>query len=151
MGSPIPSALSPAQPNSNNSPSPSPTQNPPQEPQITPTASASSPHPELTTEPILPLNHHPMITRSKQNISKPKIPTDGTIRYPLPKALITATTESQITSKPTCFTTASKNPKWQQVMNLEFDALIKNNTWSLVPPTPNQNLVGCKWVFHINP
>ena len=90
-----------------------------------------------------------MITRSKQNISKPKIPTDGTIRYPLPKAFIAATTDSQIITKLTCFTTASKNPKWRQAMNLKFDALIKNNTWTIVPPTPNQNLVGCKWVFHI--
>ena len=34
-------------------------------------------------------------------------------------------------------------------MNVEFDALLKNQTWSLVPPSPNQNIVGCKWVFHI--
>lgn len=34
-------------------------------------------------------------------------------------------------------------------MNDKFCALIKNGTWTFVPPTPNQNLVGCKWVYRV--
>jgi hypothetical protein len=34
-------------------------------------------------------------------------------------------------------------------MNTEFDALLSNDTWTLVPPTTNTNIVGCKWVFHL--
>jgi hypothetical protein len=34
-------------------------------------------------------------------------------------------------------------------MNNEFDALLQNQTWTLVSPLPNQNIVGCKWVFRI--
>ena len=34
-------------------------------------------------------------------------------------------------------------------MNDEFDALVHNRTWELVPSTSMQNLVGCKWVFRI--
>uniref|UniRef100_A0A2N9HUX6 Reverse transcriptase Ty1/copia-type domain-containing protein n=1 Tax=Fagus sylvatica TaxID=28930 RepID=A0A2N9HUX6_FAGSY len=34
-------------------------------------------------------------------------------------------------------------------MNHEFDALLTNQTWSLVPPHPSQNKIGCKWVFRI--
>ncbi|KAE8673490.1 hypothetical protein F3Y22_tig00111783pilonHSYRG00499 [Hibiscus syriacus] len=34
-------------------------------------------------------------------------------------------------------------------MNDEFDALVRNGTWELVPSTSLQNLVGCKWVFCI--
>ena len=130
MASPSPLASSPTQPNTSSSLGPN-QRNPP-ETQIPYSTSHTlitlvmlpfSPTPEPTIEPLL--NHHPMLSRSKHHISKPKIPTDGTTRYPLPKALIVATTDSQITSEPTCFTTASKNPKWRQAMNLEFDALIK--------------------------
>ena len=34
-------------------------------------------------------------------------------------------------------------------MKHEFDALIKNQTWELVPPDPNKNIVSCKWLFRI--
>lgn len=32
-------------------------------------------------------------------------------------------------------------------MQDEHDALVQNQTWSLVPPDYTPNLVGCKWVF----
>ncbi|CAM8971397.1 unnamed protein product [Rhodiola kirilowii] len=31
----------------------------------------------------------------------------------------------------------------------EINALLKNQTWSLVPPSPVQHVVGCKWIFRI--
>jgi hypothetical protein len=34
-------------------------------------------------------------------------------------------------------------------MNLEFDALLKNQAWTLVPSSSSHNLIGCKWVFRI--
>lgn len=34
-------------------------------------------------------------------------------------------------------------------MNLEFDALIKNQAWELVPPNSQANIVGCHWIFKI--
>ncbi|RVW20121.1 Retrovirus-related Pol polyprotein from transposon RE2 [Vitis vinifera] len=38
---------------------------------------------------------------------------------------------------------APTDPKWRQSMNDEFDALVRNGTWELVPSTSMQNLVGC--------
>jgi histone deacetylase 1/2 len=32
-------------------------------------------------------------------------------------------------------------------MVVEYDSLIKNQTWDLVSPFPGKNLVGCKWVY----
>ena len=34
-------------------------------------------------------------------------------------------------------------------MSDELTALLRNGTWELVPPSPTQNVVGCKWVFRI--
>jgi hypothetical protein len=34
-------------------------------------------------------------------------------------------------------------------MEEEYNALLTNKTWYLVPPSSNQNLIDCKWVYHI--
>jgi hypothetical protein len=34
-------------------------------------------------------------------------------------------------------------------MGEEFEALLKNKTWHLVPSSPNKNLIDCKWVYRI--
>jgi hypothetical protein len=39
--------------------------------------------------------------------------------------------------------------KWNHAMQKEYDALIKNNTWHLVPPSSGKNLIDCKWVYRI--
>ena len=90
-----------------------------------------------------------MITHSKNQICKPKIPTDGTIRYPLPTAFLAVTAGPLTVSEPTCFSMEVKSREWRHAMNLEFDALLRNQTWTLVPSHPSQNLIGCKWVFRV--
>uniref|UniRef100_A0A2N9H2D3 Reverse transcriptase Ty1/copia-type domain-containing protein n=1 Tax=Fagus sylvatica TaxID=28930 RepID=A0A2N9H2D3_FAGSY len=112
------------------------------------TLNSASPSP-TKLNPNLSLSTHPMTTKSKNNIIQPKIPTDGTVRYPLPKALLAASTTEPDLQEPTCFTLASKSPHLHRAMNLEFDALLKYCTWNLVPPLPNQNTIYCKWVFRI--
>ena len=92
---------------------------------------------------------HPMTTRSRNHISKPKSFTDGTMKYPLPHALLADGIDVNISAEPTCYTSAMKDPKWRAIMNLEFDALLKNQTWELVPSHLAWNIVGCKWVFRI--
>jgi len=34
-------------------------------------------------------------------------------------------------------------------MNSEFDALLRNQTWELVPPSRHLNVIGCHWIFKI--
>lgn len=48
---------------------------------------------------------------------------------------------------PKTFKQASNNPIWQDVMQTEFTALIKNSTWDLVPLPLGKNIVDCKWVY----
>ena len=44
---------------------------------------------------------------------------------------------------------ALNDSKWLQAMREEYDALIKNNTWTLVPRQVYHHLVGNKWVYRI--
>lgn len=44
---------------------------------------------------------------------------------------------------------AQKLPEWHATVSCKFGALMKNGTWDLVPKPPDQNIVGCKWVFRI--
>lgn len=40
-------------------------------------------------------------------------------------------------------------PEWRNAMHYEFNALLANNTWELVPSHAHPMLVGYKWVFRI--
>ncbi|KAK1670537.1 hypothetical protein QYE76_058696 [Lolium multiflorum] len=44
---------------------------------------------------------------------------------------------------------ALTDENWKQAMKDEYDALLANNTWHLVPPSKNMNVIGCKWVYRI--
>ena len=85
-------------------------------------------------------------TRSQHGISKPQIRTDGTVRYDKLKprfgGLIT-------TGEPHNLQEALNDTNWKRAMNDEYDALIKNKTWHLVPPTKNKNFIDCRWVYRI--
>lgn len=79
-------------------------------------------------------------TRLLQGIRKPKTYTDGTIRY----AHLTAVAE-----EPSSLKDALANPNWKLAMDVEFDALLKNKTWHLVPPAKGRNVIDCKWVYKV--
>ena len=40
-------------------------------------------------------------------------------------------------------------PHWREAMEQEYHALLRNKTWTLVPPPPRVNVIDCKWVFKI--
>ena len=104
----------------------------PPEPHNSETSSAS------TTAPSPHQNTHPMTTRAKNNICKPLTKMNLTVVLSQPSEI-----------EPHIVNQALTDPKWRQAMNDEFDALVRNGTWGLVPSTSMQNLVGCKWVFRI--
>ena len=96
--------------------------------------------PALVPQPLpspIPSSRHPMITRAKNGIFKPKLFLSSTENiFPPP-------------CEPNSFQAATRVPEWQQAMHLEFEALMKNKTWVLVPPPPNQNVIGCRWVYKL--
>ncbi|CAH9145564.1 unnamed protein product [Cuscuta epithymum] len=74
-----------------------------------------------------------MQTRSKSGIFKPKT--------------IFSLHTDVIGTDPSCFSEANKNLKWREAMAEEFNALITNRTWDLVPFDNSKNIVGCKWIY----
>lgn len=89
--------------------------------------------------PLLHLIHPHYGYLFKNNSLKPKVITST--RHPLPLPL-----EETVS---TCYSQAIKHQHWCQALSEEFNALLSNNTWSLVPLLRNCRVVGCKWVFRI--
>jgi hypothetical protein len=54
------------------------------------------------------------------------------------------------TDDPSTYVEAKGKLEWEKVMDVEYDSLMKNNTWNLVPHPPCKNLVGCKWIYKTN-
>ncbi|GKV50484.1 hypothetical protein SLEP1_g57186 [Rubroshorea leprosula] len=125
---PQPESQQPHAPTSTASPS-LPTHSP--EPLIEP---IPQPQPLLPPEPI---RTHPMLTHSRNNIFKPKLIHQAISTSPVPIC------------EPICVTQALKDPNWRKAMSDEFSALVHQGPWELVPSTPDQHLLGCKWVFRI--
>ncbi|GJU38694.1 nucleotide-binding alpha-beta plait domain-containing protein [Tanacetum coccineum] len=47
------------------------------------------------------------------------------------------------------FTVANNSLEWRQAIKEEYDALMKNGMWSLVPRASNTNVVDGKWVYRL--
>ena len=89
------------------------------------TAAPSGDIPAASTRPV---------TRSQHGIRKEKVYTDGTVKY----GMLTSSGE------PYDLTEALQNKNWKEAMLSEYDALMKNKTWHLVPPQKGRNVIGCK-------
>jgi hypothetical protein len=52
-------------------------------------------------------------------------------------------------SDPHTYSKVVGNPLWQAAMQEEYDSLLKNQTWHLVPIPPERNIFRCRWVHEI--
>ena len=73
--------------------------------------------------PLVPQRTRHMITRTHDGTLKPKV--YHVSKYYLPIALLSELTRDQESSS---YSQAVKDPRWQQAMQEEYVALIKNNT-----------------------
>ncbi|GJU77811.1 ribonuclease H-like domain-containing protein [Tanacetum coccineum] len=116
----------------------------------TPPSHSSTPIPNLAqTQPHaqtvhshtpIPINNssqtmstHPMVTRAKAGIFKPleRMNCHVTTTSPLPRSHVHAL----------------RDPNWKEAMLDEYNALITNGTWVLVPRPTNVNVVRSMWLF----
>ena len=101
-----------------------------------PILSSVSPLSPNCTSPSVPINTYPMVTRSKAGIYKPNV-------------LAAAKHPVQVSPgpiEPVSVKEALKDPNWTSAKKDEFEALLRNKTWELIPYQPNYNIVGNKWV-----
>ncbi|GJQ99103.1 ribonuclease H-like domain-containing protein [Tanacetum coccineum] len=80
-----------------------------------------------------PASTHSMVTRYRVGTNRP------TQRYTL--------NVSTISPIPKSYSNAFRDPNWYRAMLDEYNALIKNNTWVLVPRPPDANIVRSLWLF----
>ena len=85
---------------------------------------------------IPPISSHPMTTRSKTGVFKPK-------QFPDMVLICEHITE------PATVQEALSHPGWKSAMDAEFQALQRNKTWDLVPYNEDMNVVHNKWVFRV--
>jgi hypothetical protein len=81
---------------------------------------------------------HPS-TWFQHGIRKPKIYMDDTVRY----GLLASNDE------PLDYREALCDSRWKQAMDHEFGALLRNETWHLVPHKTGANIIDCKWVHKV--
>jgi hypothetical protein len=85
-------------------------------------------------------------TRSKSGIVHRKERTDGTVAW---LAACLADAQADPTAEPRNYQAAMCIPHWCAAMDDEFQALLRNNTWRLVPPQSGINIIDSKWVFKV--
>ena len=106
--------LAPSQPNSSQAPIPF----EPQPPSTSP--EPNSPQAAILLEPQPPA--HPMTTKSRTGPLHPKsYPNFQLYKATLPEC------------EPVTYRQPASDRRWQAAMQLEFDALIQNSTWTICP------------------
>ena len=56
---------------------------------------------------------------------------------------------SHINDEPTAYEESSKHQVWKDAMTEEFQSIMKNDIWEVVPRTDGNLLVTYKWIFKI--
>jgi hypothetical protein len=68
--------------------------------------------------------------------------------FSIPKKHFNLSVSTTLSPINTSYRTTLKNNHWHDATCDEFDALIWNDTWSLVPCPVGVNVVSGKWIFH---
>lgn len=131
----------------------------------TPSATTTSPLPSPATGPTSPTSSASPISSTSSSSSSPSpSPTPLAIPAPLTRTMATRSMRGivkprklfnlSVTIDDPTISPLPRNPKlalsdpnWKSAMLSEFNALIKNKTWDLVPRPCDANIIRCMWIF----
>jgi hypothetical protein len=54
-----------------------------------------------------------------------------------------------VEKEPTCFEEAIQKKEWADAMTEEYQSIIKNDVWEIVPKPKSKDVVSSKWIFKI--
>ncbi|GJU46699.1 N-terminal kinase-like protein [Tanacetum coccineum] len=97
-----------------------------------PPPSKTSPYYSSESPYVIPTTDHPSPSLPRSPISSP-----SSVSHLSP------------TSQTSPESSNGQRSPWRQAMKEEYDALMKNRTWSLVPRASNTNVVDGKWVYRL--
>lgn len=129
--------ISPLQP-----PTPPPLQSPTQSSTQSPIQSSTAPtvH-SAPTSSASPLSTNSSL--SSANFPSQSNSSNSTTVPPPPPPVFLAVSEPKTAKQ------ALKDPNWLSAMQAEYQALLKNQTWSLVTLPPHRKAIGCQWIFRL--
>ncbi|KAJ0094847.1 hypothetical protein Patl1_17207 [Pistacia atlantica] len=104
---------------------------PPSSPSLAPVTHDSAPLAPQDLAPSLSIPHSHIITRSQTGHSKPRSFPDFHLYYSTRHPL-QALHAGMVISEPCTYAQAAPIPEWHAAMESEFQALLKNETWSLL-------------------
>ena len=54
-----------------------------------------------------------------------------------------------IVTEPYSFEEEVQEPKWVDVMVEEYDSIVKNSSWEIVPRSVGKSVVGSRWIYKV--
>ena len=52
-------------------------------------------------------------------------------------------------TKPSSFEEAVEDPAWVDAMVEEYDSIVRNNAWEIVPRSGGKSVVGSRWIYKV--
>lgn len=96
----------------------------------------------------LSASSHPMTTRSKNGIHKPKQPF-SLLSTVTPSSSTCSLSGTAPITKPRYFVKANKHTVWKKAKHEKYQALFTQGTWDLVEPPTMAHVIGCQWIYRI--
>jgi hypothetical protein len=123
-------------------PAPAPQPPPAVPPAATPVAASTAP----TPQEVPPASSAPQAVAPEPPARETRSRT-GSLPPPMQRYGFTATASSLASPLPGSTRAALADANWRAAMAEEYQALVDNGTWRLVPRPPHANVITGKWVF----
>ena len=54
-----------------------------------------------------------------------------------------------IVTEPSSFEEVVKDPAWVDAMVEEYDSIVRNSAWEIVPRSKGKSVVGSRWIYKV--